>query len=298
MKGQTRAYLYALTAVSLWSTVAVAFKISLRHVDHIQLLLYSSVVSAFVLFVILLVQKKLFLFKKYTIKDYLRSALLGFLNPFLYYIVLFKAYDILLAQEAQPLNYTWPLVLVLLSIPLLRQKIGPKDIFAVFVSFIGVLVIGTRGDLAALTFSDPLGVGLAVGSSLIWSLFWIYNMRDKRDEVAKLFLNFMFGSVFAFIAVLIFSRTGPALSAGIIAVAYVGIFEMGITFVLWLKALKLSKTTAKVSNLIFLSPFVSLVLIHYILGEKIYYSTLVGLAFIVGGIAIQKYHFRKTNNKN
>jgi len=283
--------------VSLWSTVAVAFKISLRDVDHVQLLFFSSVVSAFVLFIILLVQKKIYLFKKYTAKDYFRSALLGFLNPFLYYIVLFKAYDILDAQEAQPLNYTWPLVLVLLSIPLLKQKIKAKDIVAVFISFIGVVVIGTRGDLTALEFSDPLGVGLAVGSSLIWALFWIYNMRDNRDEVAKLFLNFLFGSVFALFAVFLFSQTGPVLSSWIIAVVYVGIFEMGITFVLWLKALKLSKTTAKVSNLIFLSPFVSLVLIHYILGETIYYSTIVGLVFIVGGIAIQKYHLKRKGSQ-
>ena len=34
----------------------------------------------------------------------------GFLNPFLYYIILFKAYSLLPAQEALSLNYTWPLV--------------------------------------------------------------------------------------------------------------------------------------------------------------------------------------------
>ena len=64
---------------------------------------------------------------------------------------------------------------------------------------------------------------------------------------------------------------------------------MGITFVLWLKALKFSATTAKVSNLIYLSPFLSLVFIRFIVGETILLSTLTGLVFIVGGILLQQY---------
>ena len=35
------------------------------------------------------------------------------------------------------------------------------------------------------------------------------------------------------------------------AVTYVGLFEMGITFVLWLSALKSTNNTARISNLIF-----------------------------------------------
>ncbi len=74
---------------------------------------------------------------------------------------------------------------------------------------------------------------------------------------------------------------------GIIGAVYVGIFEMGITFVLWLKALKLSSNTAKISNLIFISPFFSLIFISIFVGETIHGYTLVGLAFILIGLAIQ-----------
>jgi len=294
MNRQNLAYIYALTAVFFWSTVAVAFKISLRYVDHLKLLFYASVVSTIVLFIILIIQEKIHLFRNYTKKDYIRSAALGFLNPFLYYVVLFKAYDILLAQEAQTLNYVWPLTLVLLSIPILRQKIKVRDILAVFISFVGVVIIGTRGQFTSL--NEPLGVGLAVGSSLVWALFWIYNMKDERDEVSKLFLNFLFGSVFAFIAVLFFSEHGSTGINGIMAVSYVGIFEMGITFVLWLKALQFSKNTAKVGNLIYLSPFISFILLYNILGERILTTTIIGFVLVIAGIAIQKFSLRKKGN--
>ena len=288
MDRQKQAHTYAVTAVLFWSTMASAFKVSLRYLDFLDLLFFSSIASVLILFLILLIQNKLSLFKGYSGKDYLRSVMLGFLNPFLYYVVLFKAYSLLPAQEAQPLNYTWSIVLVLLSIPILRQRIGFKSILAILISYLGVLVISTRGDLFGLTLSNPTGVALALGSSVIWALFWIYNVKDRRDDAAKLFLNSLFGFAFISITLLISSKRPMLDIRGLAGAAYVGFFEMGITFVLWLKALRLSRTTAQVSNLIYLSPFVSLVLIHLIVGETIMPSTITGLVFIVAGIILQQ----------
>ena len=292
MEKQKQAYTYAIVAVLFWSTVASAFKVSLRHLDFLQLLFFASIVSIVILFLLLLIQNKLNLFREYSGKDYLRSAMLGFLNPFLYYVVLFKAYSLLPAQEAQPLNYTWSIMLVLLSIPLLKQKIRSASILAIFISYFGVFVISTRGNILGFTFTNLNGVLLALGSAVIWALFWIYNIKDKRDEVAKLFLNFSFGFVFILIAMLLSSRMRIPAMVGLLGATYVGLFEMGITFVLWLKALKLSRTTAQVSNLIYLSPFVSLVLIHFVVGEKILPSTIIGLIFIVAGIIMQQRYSR------
>lgn len=292
MERQKKAYVYGLITVFFWATMASAFKVSLRYVDFLQLLFYSSFVSILVLFFILLIQKKFHLLKSYTGKDYLHSALLGFLNPFVYYIVLFKAYSLLRAQEAQPLNYTWQIMLVLLSIPLLKQKIKLVSILAIFISFFGVFIISTQGDVLGFKFTNLKGALLALGSAVIWALFWIYNLRDKRDEVAKLFLNFCSGFVFVLIVTLLFSEIVLPETLGVLGVIYVGLFEMGITFVIWLKALKLSRTTAQVSNLIYLSPFLSLVLIHLLVGEKILFSTIIGLILIVSGIGLQQYASR------
>ncbi len=288
MGKQKRAYFCAFIAVLFWSTVASAFKISLRYLDVLSLLFYASITSTAVFFVYLLFSKKLNLLKTLSRKDYLRSALLGFLNPFLYYVVLFKAYSILPAQEAQPLNFIWPIMLVLLSIPLLNQKIKPKDILAIIISFVGVFVISTRGDILGFKFTSPTGVLLATGSSIIWALFWIYNMKDERDEVVRLFLNFAFGSVFIFLSMLLFTGVKIPNLNGILGAAYVGLFEMGITFLLWLRALKLSKTTAHIANLIYLVPFLSLVVISFAVGETILFSTVIGVIFIVGGIIFQR----------
>jgi len=288
MEKQKRAYLYAAAAVLFWSTIASAFKISLGYLDVLSLLFYTSAISTCALFFYLLFSKKLNLLKGFSKTDYLCSAAMGFLNPFLYYLVLLKAYSILSAQEAMTINWLWPMTLVLLSIPLLRQKIKLKNILAIAISFFGVFIIATRGSILGFKFTNPAGILLALGSTLIWALFWIYNVRDKHDEAVRLFLNFIFGSIFIFLSILLFAKMEIPDLKGILGAVYIGLFEMGITFLLWLKALKLSKTTAHVANLVYLAPFFSLVVISFVVNEKIFPSTIIGLIFIVGGIILQK----------
>jgi drug/metabolite transporter (DMT)-like permease len=80
----------------------------------------------------------------------------------------------------------------------------------------------------------------------------------------------------------------------IFGAVYIGLFEMGITFVLWLKGLSLSKNRANTSTLVFLSPFLSLIFIAVILGEELYISSLVGLILIICGILIQQLRKKRT----
>ena len=292
MDNQKKAESFAILSVILWSTVASAFKISLRHVDYLELLLYASFFSTLIIFFVLLVRKKLHLLRTYSFKDFIISALLGFLNPFLYYIVLFKAYSILPAQEAITLNYTWPLMLVLLSIPLLKQKINFLSVIAIIISFFGVIIIATRGDFASLNFSNIKGDLLPLSSAVIWALFWIFNLKDKHDVVVKLFVSFCFGLIFSIILIIVRSTfVGFSLPniKGILGSAYVGFFEMGLTFIVWLSALKYAKTTAQVSNFIYITPFLSLFVVSIVVGEKILFSTIIGLVFIIAGIILQRY---------
>ena len=294
MKDQKKAYVFTGFTILFWGTSASAFKIGLKYIDYFQLLLVATVTSIIFLFFVLISQKKLYLFKQLKPKDYVQSLMLGFLNPFLYYTVLFIAYSMLPAQVAQPLNFVWPIILVLLSVPILKQSLKFKNIVALLLSFIGVILISSEGNITNMHFSNPLGVFLALGSSIIWALFWVFNVKNKRDKILQLFLNFLFALVFIIIATSIFSSIKILNLKGIFAGIYIGLFEMGITFVLWLKALKLTERTDKISNLIYLTPFFSLVFISIILGEKIFITTLFGLILIIIGIFTQQIKKNKT----
>jgi drug/metabolite transporter (DMT)-like permease len=287
MTDQRRAVLLALTAVGFWSTVAVAFKLSLRYLTVIELLLVSSVVSTLVLALILIAQSKFREVFSCTAKEYRLSLCLGLLNPFLYYLILFQAYELLPAQQAQPINYTWAIMLSLLAVPLLKQKINYRQAVSLFGGYLGVVVIATKGDLMQLKFSEPLGVFLALLSTVIWALYWIFNTKEGRDPVVGLFVNFCFSLPFVLVYYLFTSEFRLPPVEGLLGAAYIGAFEMGICFVVWLKAMKLTNSAAQISTLIFLSPFLSLVFISYFLGETIEAATILGLVLIVASILYQ-----------
>lgn len=289
MKRQTQAYCYALITVCLWSTVGSASKITLSYITPTQFLFYSSFVSIVVLFLIILFQGKLGALLQFKKHEITTSIGYGFLNPFAYYLVLFRAYDLLPAQQAQIINYTWALSMTLLSIPLLKQRVSNKQWLAIITSYIGVLIIATKGRLLSLEFDSPLGIGFALGSTIIWALYWVLNTKDTRDPVLGLFLNFL--CAFPMISTYLYLTEGLSIISiqGLLGAGYIGVFEMGVSFVLWLKAMKLTDSTAKIANLIFIAPILSLFLIHYLVGEEIFFSTLIGLGLIMVGLAIQAF---------
>jgi drug/metabolite transporter (DMT)-like permease len=291
MEKSNQPYIYALLAVFFWSTIPTAFKICLSELDILPMLTIAALTSASALFIILVAQRKTGLIRKTTGRQLLSSALLGFINPFIYYLILLKAYQLLPAQVAQPLNMIWPIILVFLSVPLLGQKIKRRSFAALFISFAGVYIISSQGSLFHPGNSDIRGVLLATGSSVFWAFYFILNVRDKRDETVKLFLNFLFGFIYL-VAVLAITESLKIREyglKGIISAVYIGMFEMGVTFLFWLKALQTAPTTDKVSNLVYIAPFLSLVFVHFILHEPVYYTTPVGLLFIISGIWYQNY---------
>ncbi|WP_163833064.1 DMT family transporter [Spartinivicinus ruber] len=288
MKNQKLATIYGLSAVLLWSTVATAFKISLQHLNPLQLLFYSSLCCIILLTVILGWQGKL-----KQVYHCIKAApahylLLGTMNPFIYYLLLLQGYDLLPAQQAQPINYTWAITLTLLSIPILKQKITLLEFLACLVSYLGVLVISTKGELLSLNFSDPLGVLFLLVSTLFWALYWLLNTKQNHDPIVSLLACFLMGFPLLIVSTAIFADFTLPHWQGMAGALYIGLFEMGFSFILWLNAMKLAENTAKISNLIFLAPFTSLIFIHYLLGEVIHPATYVGLILIITGILLQQ----------
>ncbi len=283
-------YALGLLTVLLWSTSATAFKITLQYLDVLQLLLYSIVTAVVVLGGYLIITKKFQTVLKLKAKEYVFYLVLGFLNPFVYYWMAIKAYDLLPAQIVQPINYTWVITLSLLSIPLLKQSFSKMQTLATLVCYSGVVVLSYRDSSAFGSEISYFGVFLAISCTIIWALYWIYNVRSKQDPIVAIFLNFLFSIPFIAIACAMFSSFEAIPMKGVYGALWIGCFEFGFAFITWISALKLAKNTNHVTNLIFLTPFISLIFIHAILGEQIHAQTYAGLVLIIAGIIIQKYN--------
>ena len=287
MNNSTKSYLLTIVVILFWATSATAFKIGLTYVSPYILLFYSSLISTFIYLVAIFFQKKTALLKIYSKKDFGQAALLGLLNPFGYYVVLFQAYDLLPGQIAMSLNYGWPIALSVLSIPILKHTITFKQVLSIMISFIGVVIIATRGELLSFRGVSLTGVILALSSTVIWATFWLVNARDKHDPVIKLFWGFCFAVLYTIILSPFFGGLDfPPLTA-FYAISYISFFEMGITFIIWLMALNLTTNASKIGNMIFITPFLSLLFLNLFLDEQLYISTFIGLLLIISGIVFQ-----------
>lgn len=293
MSNQGKAILFALLSVLCWSTVAPAFKLALNEISVLQVLTISSGVAALTLLILLSFRGQLKELKTLRMADFWWSLLFAGINPVVYYLVLFTAYDRLPAQIAQPLNYTWPVMLSLLAIPFLKQKLPWKALLALLISFAGVIVISLQNESNTGLETDGLGIFLALASSVAWASYWLLQFRSRLDKSLQLFLNF---SISFILLILLSVATGQSFPEGKEAwlpSIWIGVFEMGITFFLWMSALQYAEKTHIVSNLAFLSPFVSLFFINLVLKEPITVYTVTGLSLIITGILLQKYLSRR-----
>lgn len=293
ISNNTKAMAFGLGAVLLWSTVATAFSLSLKSLSPTQLLLIACAVSLIFLLAALGYNGQLSQLRYHARQSWKDSLFYGVINPFLYYLILLQAYDLLPAQEAQAINYTWAIMLSFMAVPILKQRLTLADYLAAACCYFGVLYISTRGEITTLAFSNLTGVGFALLSTVIWALYWLLNTKDTRPNLIGLTLNF----AFALPIILIFAASTGELThwqpEGIWGAVYIGLFEMGVSFVLWNRALKLTNNASQVANLIFLAPLLSIVWLSQLANEPILASTLVGLSCILLGLFVQNWSKRK-----
>ncbi len=281
---ERRALLYGLASVALWSTVATGFKLGLRDLAPVQLLLLGCLIA-----LLFFVVARFFVSARLTVRQHVAAAALGLVNPLAYYLILFEAYDRLPAQIAQPLNFTWAIVLALLAIPILHQRLPARGWVGAVVGYAGVVVLLTRGDLDGFGHFDPLGVALALASTVLWAGYWIMTVRLAIHPVPLMLNGFAVAT--AVVAVVCWADSGlPTLTLETVGYgAWVGLVEIGVTFLLWQRALTLTSHAGRIGLLIFLAPFLSLVLIATVLGEPIHPSAVAGLALIVGGLVVAQW---------
>jgi drug/metabolite transporter (DMT)-like permease len=297
VKDNNKAILYVSITVLSWATVASAFKLALSSLTYYELLLIASFTALIAFAIILTFRKRWFLLRSVNRGQWRMFAIAGMLNPTMYYLVLFKSYELLPAQIAQPINYMWPVVLSVMLAIFARQRIPAFKFAGMAISLAGVAVISVGpGQLTGVGLS-VLGLTLGIGSAFVWATYWLINrMNAETDQIMSLFLNFVFGTIYL-LMIAPFMKIEISSLQGVLAAVYSGLFEMTIPFIFFGIALKKTDNPALINHLCYLSPFLSLFIIHLILGESIYSTTYTGLALIVGGLLFNEYIGKRMSKK-
>lgn len=279
----------ASIAVLSWSTVATAFKVALQTMSTFEMLFVANATALIIFTTWMLVTGSWHELRLLTPSIWTRFAVLGLIAPVVYYLMLFKAYDLLPAQIAQPINYIWPILLAILIAFVERQPIPKKKYLGMLVSLGGVVVISLGGSAIDGEISIT-GIILAIVSAMLWGLYWMMNdtLKDKVSEIPALFLTFLFGMIYLFIGNF-FQPIGKLAPESMMAGMYIGAFEMGIPFICFGMAIRETKNPALINQMCYLAPFLSLFIISIVIEEPIVPTTYIGLALIIGGIIYNQY---------
>lgn len=282
---QTRAFGYAGLTVLAWSTVSTAFKVSLAVLTPMQLIFVSMATAALFLLGVMAVTGRLRSLRSLNRRQWGSGVLLG-LMLCVYYTVLFVAYAHLPAQIAQPVNYTWGLILSLLSCVFLRQRLSVREFAWMLVAYSGVVII-TSG--AGSTFGPLSGIGLVcvIASTLLYALYWIASAKSPLEPLTGLTICFAVSCLAAGLVLLVQGEMCLPLK-GLPGGIYVGLFELAIPFLCWGQALRLTTTVSRITTLSFLVPFLALFWVSLILHEPIVRTTVLGLAVIICGTIMQQ----------
>lgn len=280
-----KTYLYAGVAILFWSTLATVSKLLLNTTNTYQLLVFSALFAALALLVVNIVTGRFGQLKHFSFKDYVTVFLIGLPGNFFYYVFFYLGTERMAASQAFIINYLWPIMSVVFACIILKEKLTWRKCLAFLLSFLGVLTVAGEG-LFHFEAGMLAGVGLCALAAVSYGLFTVLNNKWNYDNYLSMMISFF--SSFLLSAVINVAMQLP-LSLGIpqlLGFAWNGIFVMAIATVAWALALR-SGGTAKVSNLAYITPFLSLVWTFLVLKEPIKPLSVIGLAVIVLGIFVQ-----------
>lgn len=288
MNSRANAHFNLALCILLWASIPVASKKILAELNNVQMLFYSSVFSALALGALVAGQRKAASLVQYSLRDYAHMGGLGFLGAFLYYVLLYGAFARTSAAEGFILAYTWPILVSLLAVPLLGQKLSALRLTAIAISFCGVAAVVTRGRMLEFQTEHLAGNLLALCGALVFALFSVLGRRATYDLTLAAFVYFCTALVCAGTTILISGQLAlPPLSVwGWIL--YNGLLVNGVSYLFWFRALEHGDTFV-VSNLLYLTPALSLPLVRLFLNEPVERSAVSGLILIVFGILLQSW---------
>jgi drug/metabolite transporter (DMT)-like permease len=212
---------------------------------------------------------------------------MGFIGIFFYFLFLFAALNHATVQDTIIINYTWPIWMVLFSIPFIGEKVSFKNFLSVLIGFTGLVIIVTRGVIFDLVLILSPGFVFAFLSALFYGLFSAIGKKNGRDPVISMLFYFIFSFLYSIVGFISFSNMNMFIFWDLAAVIWLGIFSCGLGFLFWFKALH-QKESYKLANFVYLTPFISFIFSYFFIGEQIQISSILGFLLIIVAIFINK----------
>lgn len=277
-------YLYVFAAGSLWGIISLFLKPMLNlGFSQIQTVTLRCLVAAAVLGVYMLIKdKSLFRFKLRDVWCFIGTGLVSlmFFSICYFYSMTYNGVCV-----AVILLYTSPVFVMLLSLPLFKEKITYKKLIAVVLTVAGcVFVSGAAGGQSIGFLGIVLGICSGLGYAL-YSIFSRYALQRNYNSMTISFYTFLFCGLgclpFA-------SPVSMALSLSPKAVLYslgLGVVCCVMPYILYTKGLEYVDNT-RASVIVAVEPVVASLIGVFVYNESVTAVKLLGVALVLSAVVI------------
>jgi drug/metabolite transporter (DMT)-like permease len=279
------AYLFLIIATALWGGNIVAAKIaSIITLEPIKLSFYRNIVVIVILLPFIINKIKI-IFEIFKINWKIICILSIFgVSIFNSFMNIALTSSSVISSSLMP-SFA-PSLIIIFSLIIFNSKISYLQCIGVFVSFIGFLNIIIRGNILNLGSLDfVIGDIWMLGCVACWAFYSVMlkKMPKEIDNISFLFLIFFIGNIFVLPFYIFESSVNNSFflneKYSFLLVLYVGIGPALISFLLWIKSIKI--IGASKSGL-----FLNLIPIFSSLISIIFLNEIIKLFHIVGALLI------------
>lgn len=279
---QNSSYLvYAAIAIVLWSSLA-AIAAGMTHVPPFLLIALPFILGGCLSIPL----------RRHWQFD-IKILAFGIAGIFGYHLFLFSALRLAPAVEANLINYTWPLLVVLFS-PLFlpKLKLTLQHILSALIGFSGVYLLVAGPSAIQFSQEAMLGYGLAFGASITWACYSLISTRLSGVHSATIGLFCLLSGIFSLVVSALFETWPTLTTSDLGTMVLLGLGPMGLSFYAWDKALKLGDPRT-IGVLSYSTPMLSTLLLIWVSGREFEWHILVAMLLIIGAAIVSNLKLPK-----
>jgi drug/metabolite transporter (DMT)-like permease len=274
--------IYALLAVAMFATLGTGFKMAVTRMSSYSVVVWIAIWATLTLFCFLFRERRVGAIVSEFRQRPFFFPVAGAVGLGVQQFLCLKTYDYIPASQAVILHYTYPLMMLLLSWLLFREKSGWWALCCVALGFAGVFVlVSAGGRLGDVRMS--IGVAVALGTAFSFALFCVLIKHATFSVTPGMFLLNLFGLLFLLCLLPLYPMQWSISGTDMLLMSYLGIFPTAVAFILWNRALRMIPTSRS-SNCALLVPILSLVCITVVLKERIDFMQAFGMAIVLVSI--------------
>ena len=289
-----RIIFYITLIIAIWSPAAVIEVVSLHGLTPMQFTAWCTAYGSLALLLTALVTGKTGKLLSYNFRDHIKLLILSLLGFGGYQTLKYTAFTIVPAPQANILQYSYPVFMVIFAMPILKQPLTFTKIISIVMGFIGAVLILSGGSLVSIEWNHFGGYIAAIAAGASFGLFSALAAEASYEPVSSTFFFQLYSSALIFIGLMITGHSAvPSTLSETAGVLYVGVIANVVGVVLLISAQKLTNDVSYISGALYLVPFLSLFSFRIFLDYPIPFYAYLGLLFIVGGMV---FHTIRSHN--